>query len=197
MKDKSEVNTEGRAVFYAVLYNEFRKAALECGYSLALHGSMARDMDMIAVPWVDEAKTPDELVAAISNCIDGTVWKEHHLLDRHEKPHGRMSYTISIMGDWHIDLSITTATKNGEYKMRVVNETAPDMATAIGISESRRIALSKKMDELSKSYAGQAIRSCNMFNDILAICKNIEEVVYCVHVHTSWLFEKGFMAYAK
>jgi hypothetical protein len=197
MKDKSEVNTEGRAVFYAVLYNRFRATALECGYSLALHGSMAKDMDLLAVPWVEDAKTPDELVSAISDCIDGTVWKDHHLFDRHEKPHGRISYTLSIMGDWQIDLSIMTSEKNGEYKMRVINETSPDMATAVGISESRRIRLSQKMDDLSKSYSGQTIRSCNMFNDILALCHNIEEVVYCVHVHTSWLFEKGYMAYAK
>ena len=195
MKDKSEVKTEGRAVFYAVLYNRFRKAALECGYSLALHGSMAADMDLIAVPWVEDAKTPDELVAAISDCIDGTVWKGHHLLDRHEKPHGRLSYTLSIMGDWQIDLSIMAATKSGEYQMRVVQETAPDIATAIGISEHRRIALSKGMDDLSKANSGQAVRSCNMFNDILHLCKSIEEVVYCVHVHTSWLLEKGYMAY--
>lgn len=197
MKDKLEVKTEGRAVFYAVLLNSFRKAALECGYSLALHGSMARDMDMIAVPWVEDAKTPDELVIAISDCIDGTVWKDHHLFDRHEKPHGRISYTLSIMGDWQIDLSITTATKSGKYMMRVINETAPDLATAVGISKSRRISLSQKMDDLSKAYAGQTIRSCNMFNDILAICHSMEEVVYCVHIHTSWLFEKGYMAYAK
>jgi hypothetical protein len=197
MKDKSEVRTEGRAVFYAVLYNSFKKAALECGYSLALHGSMASDMDLIAVPWVEDAKTPDELVAALSDCIDGTVWKDHHVLDRHEKPHGRLAYTLSIMGDYQIDLSIMWGAKTGEYKMRVVQETAPDMATAVGISESRRVRLSKGMDDLSKSYAGQKVRSCNMFNDILALCHNIEEVVYCVHVHTSWLFEKGFMAFVK
>lgn len=197
MKDKSEVNTEGRATFYSVLYNRFRAAALECGYALALHGSMAKDMDLLAVPWVEDSKTPDELVSAISDCIDGTVWKGHHLLDRHEKPHGRISYTLSIMGDWQIDLSIMTATKNGDYKMRIVEETAPDMATAVGISESRRITLSQKMDDLSKANANQLVRSCNMFNDILALCHSVEEVVYCVHVHTSWLFEKGFMAYAK
>lgn len=81
--------------------------------------------------------------------------------------------------------------------MRIVNESAPDMATAVGISESRRVLLSKQMDELSKSYSGQLVRSCNMFNDILALCKNIEEVVYCVHVHTSWLLESGVMAYVK
>lgn len=197
MKDKSEVRTEGRAVFYAVLYNSFKKAALECGYCLALHGSMAADMDLIAVPWVEDAKTPDELVRAISDCIDGTVWKGHHIMDRHEKPHGRLSYTLSIMGDYQIDLSVMSATKNGDYQMRIVNETSIDMATAIGISESRRITLSKGMDVLSKQMSGQAVRSCNLFNDILALCKNIEEVVYCVHVHTSWLFERGYMAYVK
>jgi hypothetical protein len=197
MKDKADVKLEGKAVFYAVLYNSFRKAALECGYALALHGSMASDMDMIAVPWVADAKTADELVEEISSCIDGTVCKDHHLMDRTERVHGRLCYTMSIMGDWHIDLSVMPLTKDAGYQMRIVDETAPDFATSVGISESRRIHLSKQMDNLSKSYSGQLIRSCNMFNDILAICKSIEEVVYCVHVHTSWLFEKGYMAYAK
>jgi hypothetical protein len=197
MKDKSEVRTEGKAVFYAVLYNKFRAAALECGYALALHGSMARDMDLLAVPWVEDAKKPDELAAAISDCIDGTVWKDHHLMDRSEKPHGRLAYTISIMGDFQIDLSVTTATKLDHYEMRVVDEGAIDMATAVGISESRRITLSQKMDELSASYSGHRVRSCNLFNDILSFCKSIEEVVYCVHVHTSWLIQKGYMAFVQ
>lgn len=197
MKDKAEVKKEGKMVFYAVLYNSFRQAALDCGYALSLHGSMASDMDMIAVPWVADAKSPDELVAKISDCIDGTVWKDHHLMDREERINGRLCYTISIMGDWQIDLSVMPIGQSAGYQMRIVNETALDMATAVGISEHRRIRLSKQMDDLSKSYAGQAIRSCNMFNDILAICKSIEEVVYCVHVHTSWLFEKGYMAYVK
>jgi hypothetical protein len=82
-----------------------------------------------------------------------------------------------------------------KFKMQIVDETAPDMATAVGISESRRIALAKEMDALSKACAGQTVRSCHMFNDILALCETIDEVVYCVHVHTSWLFLRGYMAY--
>jgi|SRR6478752_6627688 len=197
MKDKSEVRTDGRAVFYSVLYESFRKAALECGYALALHGSMIHDLDMIAIPWVNEAKSPDELAKSISDCIDATVWKESHLMDRHEKPHGRVTYTISIYKDWHIDLSVIPLGNTSGYQMRIVDESAPDMATAVGISESRRIHLSKQMDDLVKGYSGQRVRSCNVFNDILFMCLSIEEVVYCVHVHTSWLFEKGYMAYAK
>lgn len=106
MKDKSEVNIGGKAVFYAVLYENFRKAALECGYALALHGSMISDMDLLAVPWIADAKPVDELVAKISDCIGDTVWKERHLKLQETRSHGRMIYTMSIMGDWHIDLSV-------------------------------------------------------------------------------------------
>jgi hypothetical protein len=106
MKDKSEVRTDGKAVFYAVLYNDFRKAALDCGYALALHGSMTRDMDLIAVPWVAEATTPKELVSKISDCIGDTVWKDKHTIGQEIRPFNRIVYTLSVMGDWFIDLSI-------------------------------------------------------------------------------------------
>lgn len=106
MKDKSEVKPYGRPTFYAVLYDSFRRAALDCGYALALHGSLASDMDMIAVAWVEDAKGPDELAAQISKCIEGTVWSERHIKPYYDKPFGRIVYTMSIMGDWYIDLSV-------------------------------------------------------------------------------------------
>jgi hypothetical protein len=106
MKDKSEVRTDGRAVFYTMFYNDFRKAALECGYSLALHGSMANDMDLIAVPWVEDVQPVEELVKRISDCIGNTVWKDYHLKTIGMKPHNRICYTLSIFSDWYIDLSI-------------------------------------------------------------------------------------------
>ncbi len=90
-----------------MLYNDFKRAALECGYALALHGSMHSDMDLIAVPWVEDAKPVEELAKAINDCIGKTVWKERNLeRDVKTKPHGRIVYTLSIMGDWYIDLSI-------------------------------------------------------------------------------------------
>lgn len=105
-KDKSEVKIEGKPVFYAVLYNSMKKAALELGYALAMHGSMHSDMDLIAVAWVEDAKPIEELVQAINNCLGRTVWKEHNLKNYEERPHGRIAYTLSILGDWHIDLSV-------------------------------------------------------------------------------------------
>lgn len=107
MKDKSEVRIEGKPVFYALLYESMRKAALDCGYALALHGSMQSDMDLMAMPWVEDAKHPDELAQAIDDCIGETVWKGWWKdKDRTIKPHGRIVYTISIFSDWHIDLSV-------------------------------------------------------------------------------------------
>ncbi|GAB3164767.1 hypothetical protein [Telluribacter humicola] len=111
MKDKTQVKPEGKPVFYAVLYNDFRRAALDCGYALALHGSMARDMDLIAIAWTEDAAPVETLVAAISDCIGQTIWKDYHLKNPSQRPHGRITYTLSIMGDWFIDLSIIPPTK--------------------------------------------------------------------------------------
>lgn len=116
MKERDEITTNGRAVFYTVLYPEFRQKALDLGYTLALHGSMARDMDMIAVAWVKEAKSPDELVRAFSDCIGGTVWKNHHFKNKALMPHNRIAYTLSIFSDWFIDLSIIPP-ENYDFKL--------------------------------------------------------------------------------
>lgn len=107
-----------RAVFYAVLYSEFRKAAIECGYTLALHGSMAKDMDLIAVAWTEEATDPKVLVSKISDLIGDTVWRDHHLKRCFKgKPHGRIVYTLTIMGDWYLDLSMIPPKKKHKKKI--------------------------------------------------------------------------------
>lgn len=40
---------------YTFLYPILCEAARACGYALAIHGTMQRDLDLVAVPWVDEA----------------------------------------------------------------------------------------------------------------------------------------------
>lgn len=114
MKTKEEVKTESRTVFYAVLFESMRKAALELGYALALHGSMQSDMDMIAVAWVEDAEPVESLVKAINDCLGRTYWTEHNFKTMGKKPHGRIVYTLSIMGDWYIDLSIIPPKNDSE-----------------------------------------------------------------------------------
>lgn len=119
MKNKSEVELNGKPVFYTVLYESFRKAALDCGYALALHGTMHNDMDMIAVPWVEDAKPIDVLVSKLSDCIGATVWKGHHFTVG-LKPHGRIVHTLSIFKDWYIDLSIIPPRSNPIPKLNLL-----------------------------------------------------------------------------
>ncbi len=102
-KDYTETNP--RATFYAVLYPDIRKIGLKHGYAIALHGSMARDMDLIACPWTEECSKPDVLIDEIAERVGVTMFKDDYPV-KGEKPHGRMSYTLSIMGDWFIDISV-------------------------------------------------------------------------------------------
>lgn len=106
MKEKHEVRITGRPEFYSVLYVDMKKAALELGYTLAMHGSMHTDMDLIAVAWVEDAQPVESLVKAINDCLGKTVWSDSNLVSGEVKPHGRICYTLSIGSDWFIDLSI-------------------------------------------------------------------------------------------
>ena len=71
-------------------------------YALCIHGSLARDMDLVAIPWTDSAQDPEAVVKAFL--------QEFHLRvvggPPTRKPNGRLTYTLSIgHGDCAIDLS--------------------------------------------------------------------------------------------
>jgi len=78
------------------------------GYALAAHGSMSRDIDLIAVPWVAEAKTPEVLVGGLRSVLKRLypVTLEVGPSDEHPKPHGRICWSFWIRPWTYIDLSI-------------------------------------------------------------------------------------------
>jgi hypothetical protein len=99
------MNNYTPAGFYSFIYHHLTKIAHEHGYALALHGSMTRDLDLVAVPWVEDAKEPTALVRAIREAVCGTIINEWNFEDcavkrdfskRNPsiKPHGRLSWTI-------------------------------------------------------------------------------------------------------
>jgi hypothetical protein len=95
-----------RATFYAVLYAKLREAARLHGYALTLHGSLVKDLDVVAVPWVEDAAAPDVLTRAIVDAAGGMVPPGKHVTTT--KPHGRACVTIFLGGTGgYIDLSIT------------------------------------------------------------------------------------------
>jgi len=99
----------GRQVYYATIYPIIREEARKFGYALALHGSLQRDLDVVAVPWVESAASPKTLAEAITERVGGC------LVDVTQKPHGRRAYTIHFCPfglpegppGGYIDLSVT------------------------------------------------------------------------------------------
>lgn len=83
--------------------HRIRTLAREVGYAIGVHGTMERDLDIIAMPWVAEAVMPMELAQHIASGLDGIVL-DYQIQD---KPCGRWSCNISPSG-WFkmIDLSV-------------------------------------------------------------------------------------------
>ena len=105
MKSREHVVTNGRAVFYACLWEDFRRAALDCGWALGLHGSLSSDMDIMAMPWTDDAKSVDEMIEALERCLtkpDEQILKKEKSTD---KPNNRAVYTIHIFSDFYLDIN--------------------------------------------------------------------------------------------
>lgn len=103
MKSREHVTTNGKAVFYAAMWNDFRQSALDKGWALALHGSLANDMDIMAMPWTEEASHPLDMILAIKKCFDKP---EEIKLSTCEMPNNRRVYTISIWSDFYLDINI-------------------------------------------------------------------------------------------
>ena len=103
MKDRESVTTNGRAVFYAAMWNDLRRAAMDKGWALALHGSLARDMDIIAVPWVEGASSPIEMIEALKDCFDKP---DKIMVSKTDMPNNRIAFTLSIFADFYLDINI-------------------------------------------------------------------------------------------
>ncbi len=96
------------AIYYLKLLPAIREAAAKWNYAIGLHGSMTRDFDLIAVPWLTEAgsaaQVVEEIRAAVSGHIaersDGEPWPR-------KKPHGRLAWSIQVGGGGaYLDLSV-------------------------------------------------------------------------------------------
>ena len=82
---------------YAAMYPYFARTAREYGYALAIHGTMGRDLDLIAVPWVESARPAGELVEAIRESARGWLAEgSDGPLQETQKPHGRRAWLIHL-----------------------------------------------------------------------------------------------------
>lgn len=101
-----------KPAFYAALYPGLLETAQHHGYTLAIHGSMVRDFDLVAVPWTEGATSADKLIydIALVHASDSGTWRdaaERAVASKSEKPHGRRAYTILLGGGGpRLDISV-------------------------------------------------------------------------------------------
>jgi hypothetical protein len=109
--DPAKRPVEPIAVYYLRLLPALQAAARGLGYALALHGSMSRDLDLVAVPWVAEAAHPRVLAEAVRAAAGGH-WSAREDGDYHRegcpgaKPHGRLCWSVHLGAGAYLDLSV-------------------------------------------------------------------------------------------
>ena len=78
--------------YYAIMFQPLKEIALKYGYNLVLHGSLNRDMDLIAIPWQEELGDVDVMMKEFCDHVGGRI---NHEVPK-DAPHGRKWYVIDI-----------------------------------------------------------------------------------------------------
>lgn len=94
--------------------DRIRTIARECGYAIGVHGSEARDLDLIAAPWAVEAVSAQDLVDAICGALGlreraANVYPDSTIMPNPEpKPWGRLGWSLDgCPPQWeYVDLSV-------------------------------------------------------------------------------------------
>lgn len=132
-----------RAPFYACLYHGLCAVARKHGYALTIHGTVARDLDLVAIPWTAEAVDAVTLRDALMNHIgacdyEGITRRQfpgadeeslvQQILQRERegktepvdegtgatiKPHGRLAWNLYLDFGAKVDLSVMPRVQAG------------------------------------------------------------------------------------
>jgi hypothetical protein len=108
--------------FYAVCFGSLQKIARDLGYNLLIHGSMDRDMDLVAVPWIDLPCSHLDLIQVFDKFLNGSYKNKADSYMFKMLPGGRSSYIINIHRSYYcptckeytpdtqfyLDISVTT-----------------------------------------------------------------------------------------
>lgn len=102
---KDRYGPKVRPIAYVCHVPRITAVAREHGYAIGIHGSLQRDLDLIAVPWSEVAVDAAALVRAICEVVGGFIMP--HQEEPTKKPHGRLAWTIQLGAGLYIDLSVT------------------------------------------------------------------------------------------
>jgi len=161
---------------YALLFYELKEMAKNYGYNLVLHGSLNRDMDLIAIPWTDEPRDEQEMIKEFQAyltghtmiTLDGSV---HYTI----LPGNRHSYVIdlnrgSTKGEW-IRYSEPEDDEQYYLDISVVQPAKPEVADAMPTEEEIEVwaencaGNSVQDNDLRILIKGALILGCDWFRN--------------------------------
>lgn len=104
-----------KPLFYANCFQVLQQIAVEMGYNLLIHGSMNRDIDLVAIPWTNSPSSHVQLLDAFSKYLGVREYGHEVYYHFSILPGGRSSYVISLNRgastpndpEWYLDISIT------------------------------------------------------------------------------------------
>lgn len=80
-----------------LILEPMRIAAKDVGYAITVHGSLNRDVDLVAIPWREHnVADPDRLMTILQGVICGITGRCHREQGWTQKPHGRLARIISV-----------------------------------------------------------------------------------------------------
>jgi hypothetical protein len=110
MKTAEQLKPNYAPVYAAAMYPGLCEIFHRHGYALAVHGSLARDLDLIAIPWAGSISCPAKVLEDVT-----TEYAVRLIGEVEQKPWGRIAYTLSCgFADCAIDLSFIQAQIIGE-----------------------------------------------------------------------------------
>ena len=116
---------------YVGMYVILAEIAREHGYALAIHGTVSRDFDLVAIPWTETAGEPGLLIEKLREAVGGLIIPSGTKGGRYDaargafveavienpaiKPHGRLAWNIHIDGGAAVlDVSVMPRVEYGK-----------------------------------------------------------------------------------
>ena len=111
--------------YYEALMPALRHRAERCGYAIAVHGSLKRDIDLVACPWRTVSPISAESLAKelmdVTRAIVGVARHREGDPQPSKKPWGRLAWSFYLTHDDngpYIDLSVMPMVEEPEPKKK-------------------------------------------------------------------------------
>lgn len=92
-----------RPLAYITQVPRITEVGREHGYAICVHGSLQRDLDLVACPWSAVASDAETLIKAICETVGGFMLPDHEATPR---DHGRTSWIVHTGAGLYLDISV-------------------------------------------------------------------------------------------